>query len=140
VGTVGVSVDRLTAAATFDPAGWHNDTGWIVPEWANPWDQDIAIRCILAGEGVATWGRSAVLFIVTHTVFPILFPWLLPMMMPTVMPTMLQRVGDRVPVPDYMREQMPDLMPKVMDNLMPHMLPDVVPLVTQPMIDYLRSN
>ncbi len=27
-----------------------------------------------------------------------------------------------------------------MANLMPHMIGDVVPLVTQPMIDYLRSG
>jgi hypothetical protein len=72
--------------------------------------------------------------------FPILFPRLLPMMMPKVMPTMLERVQERVPMPDYMAEQMPDLMPEVMDNLMPHMIGDVVPLVTQPMIDYLRSR
>ncbi|OGO00465.1 MAG: Fe-S oxidoreductase, partial [Chloroflexi bacterium RBG_13_52_12] len=73
-------------------------------------------------------------------VFPILFPRLLPMMMPKVMPVMLQRVADAIPMPDYMLEQMPELMPKVMDNLMPHMIGDVVPLVTQPMIDYLRSG
>ncbi|MFH1381989.1 MAG: FAD-binding and (Fe-S)-binding domain-containing protein [Chloroflexota bacterium] len=72
--------------------------------------------------------------------FPVLFPRLLPMMMPKVMPTMLKRVGERIPMPDYMAEQMPELMPKVMANLMPHMIGDVVPLVTQPMIDYLRTK
>ena len=71
---------------------------------------------------------------------PMLFPRLLPMMMPKVMSVMLERVAERIPMPDYMAEQMPDLMPKVMDNLMPHMIADVVPLVTQPMIDYLRSR
>jgi len=72
--------------------------------------------------------------------FPILFPRLLPLMMPKVMPVMLERVEQRIPMPDYMREQMPDLMPEVMKNLMPHMIGDVVPLVTQPMINYLRSK
>lgn len=71
--------------------------------------------------------------------FPALFPRLLPLMMPKLMPTMLDRVAEMVPMPDYMAEQMPELMPKVMDRLMPHMIGDVVPLVTQPMIDYLRS-
>ncbi len=71
--------------------------------------------------------------------FPVLIPALLPMMMPKLMPTLLARVGDQIPLPDYMQEQMPDLMPRVMDNLMPHMLREVVPLVTQPMIDYLRT-
>ncbi len=72
--------------------------------------------------------------------FPVLFPRLLPMMMPKVMPVMLERVAQRIPMPDYMREQMPELMPKVMDNLMPYMIGDVVPLVTQPLIDYLKSG
>jgi len=72
-------------------------------------------------------------------VFPLLFPRLLPGMMPKVMPVMLERVAERIPMPDYMAEQMPELMPKVMDSLMPHMIGDVVPLVTQPLIDYLRS-
>jgi Fe-S oxidoreductase/FAD/FMN-containing dehydrogenase len=72
--------------------------------------------------------------------FPVLFPRLLPMMMPKVMPAMMDRIAERVPMPDYMREQMPELMPEVMANLMPHMIGDVVPLVTQPMIDYLRSE
>ena len=72
--------------------------------------------------------------------FPILFPRLLPMMMPKVMPVMLERVAAKIPMPDYMKEQMPELMPKVMDNLMPHMIGDVVPLVTQPMINYLKSG
>jgi len=72
--------------------------------------------------------------------FPILFPRLLPMMMPKVMPVMLERVAAKIPMPDYMKEQMPELMPKVMDNLMPHMIGDVVPLVTQPMINYLKSD
>ncbi len=64
----------------------------------------------------------------------------LPMMMPDLMPTMLARVKAMIPMPDYMAEQMPELMPKVMDNLMPHMINDVVPLVTQPMIDYLKTR
>ncbi|MFH1151136.1 MAG: FAD-binding and (Fe-S)-binding domain-containing protein [Actinomycetota bacterium] len=72
--------------------------------------------------------------------FPVLFPRLLPLMMPKVMPVMLQRVAERIPMPDYMAEQMPELMPKVMDNLMPHMIRDVVPLVTDPMIEYLKSG
>jgi Fe-S oxidoreductase/FAD/FMN-containing dehydrogenase len=72
--------------------------------------------------------------------FPILFPILLPMMMPKVMPVMLQKVAERIPMPEYMSEQMPELMPKVMDNLMPQMIGDVVPLVTQPMINYLRTK
>jgi hypothetical protein len=69
-----------------------------------------------------------------------LFPRLLPMTMSKVMPVMLERVKERVPMPDYMAEQMPNLMPQVMDNLLPHMIDDVVSLVTQPMIDYLRSR
>jgi Fe-S oxidoreductase/FAD/FMN-containing dehydrogenase len=72
--------------------------------------------------------------------FPVLFPMLLPGMMPKVMSTMLDRVAARIPMPDYMAEQMPELMPKVMDNLMPHMIGDLVPLVTDPMINYLKSN
>jgi hypothetical protein len=72
--------------------------------------------------------------------FPILFPILLPMMMPKVLPTMLTRVAAKVPMPDYMKEQMPELMPKVMDELMPHMIGDVVPLVTEPMLEYLKSK
>jgi len=72
--------------------------------------------------------------------FPVLFPRLLPLMMPKVMPTMLEKVAERVPMPDYMREQMPTLMPKVMENLMPHMIGQVVPLVTQPLIDYLKTK
>ncbi len=73
-------------------------------------------------------------------IFPVLFPRLLPLMMPKVMPVMLKKVLERIPMPDYMEEQMGELMPKVMDQLMPHMIDDVVPLVTQPMIDYLRSE
>jgi hypothetical protein len=61
------------------------------------------------------------------------------MMMPKVMDTMLSRVGEMIPMPDYMAEQMPELMPQVMDNLMPHMIGDVVPLVTDPMIEYLKT-
>ncbi|MDF1516297.1 MAG: Fe-S oxidoreductase, partial [Anaerolineae bacterium] len=71
--------------------------------------------------------------------FPFLFPKLLPMMMPKVMDTMLNRVGEMIPMPDYMAEQMPSLMPEVMDNLMPHMISDLVPLVTDPMIEYLKT-
>jgi Fe-S oxidoreductase/FAD/FMN-containing dehydrogenase len=72
--------------------------------------------------------------------FPVLFPLLLPGIMPKVMPTMLSQVAQRIPMPDYMLEQMPELMPQVMASLMPHMIGDVVPLVTQPLIDYLRSK
>lgn len=72
--------------------------------------------------------------------FPLLFPRLLPLMMPKVMPVMLKRVTEQIPMPDYMEEQIEELMPKVMDHLMPHMIGDVVPLVTQPMIDYLKSK
>jgi hypothetical protein len=60
--------------------------------------------------------------------------------MSKVMPVMLEWVKERVPMPDYMAEQMPNLKSQVMDNLLPHMIDDVVSLVTQPMIDYLRSR
>jgi hypothetical protein len=71
--------------------------------------------------------------------FPVLFPLLMPGMMPKVMPDMLAAVEQRVPMPKHMQEQMPDLMPAAMDNLMPKMLPDIVPLISDPLIEYLRS-
>ncbi|MBN1411119.1 MAG: FAD-binding oxidoreductase [Spirochaetales bacterium] len=71
--------------------------------------------------------------------FPVLFPIFLPMMMPKVLPDMMKRIGKLVPMPDYMMEQMPDLLPRVMDNLMPHMLKDVIPLITQPLVQYLKT-
>jgi Fe-S oxidoreductase/FAD/FMN-containing dehydrogenase len=71
--------------------------------------------------------------------FPVLFPMLMPGMMPKIMPSMLEAVEKRVPMPDFMQEQMPELMPRAMDNLLPHMLPKLVPLISQPLIDYLRS-
>ncbi|RLC89430.1 MAG: Fe-S oxidoreductase, partial [Chloroflexi bacterium] len=72
--------------------------------------------------------------------FPLLFPILMPGMMEKVMPDMLAAVEKRVPMPDSMKEQMPDLMPAAMDNLMPKMLPAIVPLISDPLIDYLRSK
>jgi hypothetical protein len=39
-----------------------------------------------------------------------------------------------------MAEQMPDLMPKVMDQLMPHMVGNLVRLVSQDLVNHLRSG
>ncbi len=72
--------------------------------------------------------------------FPVLFPIMMPGMMDKVMPDMLKAVEKRVPMPDYMKEQMPDLMPSAMDGLLSKMLPSIVPLISDPLIDYLRSG
>ncbi len=72
--------------------------------------------------------------------FPVLFPALMPGMMPKVMPDMLAAVERRVPMPPHLKEQMPDLMPMAMDNLMPKMLPSIVPLISDPLIQYLRTD
>ena len=118
--------------ALMTPQGFANLMGTMWPEL-------IAAMPLGMGYMMRGMGKVPGALDLMKPMFPILFPRLLPLMMPKVMPTMLARVKDRVPMPDYMAEQMPDLMPKVMDNLMPHMIGDVVPLVTDPMIEYLKT-
>jgi Fe-S oxidoreductase/FAD/FMN-containing dehydrogenase len=104
------------------------------------WDELIDAMPFGLGRMMHLMGKIPGALNLMKPMFPVLFPRLLPMMMPKVMPVMLARVGEHIPMPDYMREQMPELMPQVMANLMPHMIGDVVPLVTQPMIDHLRTH
>ncbi|MBU1942790.1 MAG: FAD-binding oxidoreductase [Actinobacteria bacterium] len=104
------------------------------------WPELIDAMPLGMGRMMRLMGRVPFALSAMKPMFPVLFPRLLPLMMPKVMPVMLARVAERIPMPDYMAEQMPELMPKVMDNLMPHMIGDVVPLVTDPMIEYLKSG
>lgn len=119
--------------ALMTPRGFADLMGTMFPELidAMPFGMGKMMRAMGKVPGALTLMKP---------MFPVLFPILLPMMMPKVMPEMLDRVKQRIPMPDYMAEQMPELMPRVMDNLMSHMINDVVPLVTQPMIDYLKSR
>jgi len=104
------------------------------------WPELIDSMPLKMGKMMTAMGRVPGLLNLMKPMFPVLFPILLPKMMPKVMSVMLDRIGKKIPMPDYMAEQMPELMPKVMDNLMPHMIKDLVPLVTQPMINYLKSK
>jgi Fe-S oxidoreductase/FAD/FMN-containing dehydrogenase len=103
------------------------------------WPELIDAMPLKMGSMMRLAGKVPGMLPLMKPMFPILFPRLLPLMMPKVMPVMLERVAERVPMPDYMSEQMAEMMPQVMDNLMPHMIGEVVGLVTEPMIEYLRS-
>jgi len=104
------------------------------------WPELIDAMPLGMGPMMRFMGKIPAVLDLIKPVFPILFPRLLPLMMPQVMPVMLKQVAEQVPMPDYMQEQMGELMPKVMDQLMSHMIKEVVPLVTQPMVDYLKSK
>jgi len=104
------------------------------------WKELVDAMPLGMGKIMRFFGKIPFVLNIMKPLFPILFPKLLPIMMPKVLPVMLERIKEKIPMPDYMIEQMPEMMPKVMDALMPHMIKDVVPLVTQPLIDYLKSK